>query len=264
MAFPQSRSIVALVRAVSPRLQECVLTHLGRTSIDSAVASAQHHRYCRTLADLGARVEFVEPLPAAPDGVFVEDTAIVVEEAAVVCRPGVDSRLAETTSVARALAPYRRLIHLTEAARLEGGDVLQAGRKLYVGRSGRTNDAGIAELAAALEPLGYQVRPLDLDGCLHLKTACTFIPPDLVLANPAWVDVSAFQDVEVETVAAAEPYAANTLTLGGVTLVAAGAVGTARKLAARGVATREVDLSELAKAEGALTCTSVLFAQNGS
>ena len=264
MVSPPSRSIVALVRAVSPRLQECLLTHLGRTPIDSAVASAQHDRYCRTLADLGARVEFVEPLPAAPDGVFVEDTAVVVDEAAVVCRPGADSRLADTASVARALAPYRRLIHLSEAARLEGGDVLRAGRVLYVGPSGRTNDAGIAELGAALEPLGYRVRALDLDGCLHLKTACTFIPPNLILANPAWVDTGAFLGAEVETVDAAEPYAANTLTLGGVTLVAAGAVATARKLTARGVATRVVDLSELAKAEGALTCTSVLFAQSAS
>ena len=258
MVSPPVRSIVALVREVSPRLGDCILTHLGRSPIDISVAVEQHQTYCSVLAALGARLERIAPLPDAPDGVFVEDTAVVVDEAAVITRPGADSRAAETASMADALARYRPLITLSEAARLDGGDVLRAGRTLYVGRSGRTNAEGTADLAAALGPLGYQVRGVDLRDCLHLKTACTFIPPRLIVLNPAWVDVDAFRDWDVATVPPGEPYGANTLTLGGVTLVGAAYPGTAERLAARGIVTRPIDLSELAKAEGALTCSSVI------
>jgi dimethylargininase len=258
MVSPPVRSIVALVREVSPRLGDCILTHLGRSPIDISDAREQHQTYCSVLAALGARLELIAPLPDAPDGVFVEDTAVVVDEAAVITRPGAERRAAETASMADALVRYRRLISLSDGARLDGGDVLRAGRTLYVGRSGRTNADGIADLAAALGPLGYEVRAVDLNGCLHLKTACTFVPPGLIVANPAWVDVGVFRDWDVEPVPGDEPFGANTLTLGGVTLVGAAYPGTAARLAARGIVARSVDLSELARAEGALTCSSVI------
>ena len=151
------RSIVALVREVSPRLANCVLTHLGRVAIDVDRASAQHRTYCEALKNLGARVEAIAPLPDAPDGVFVEDTAVVVDEVAVIARPGVASRAGETATAASALLPYRRLLRLSDTATLEGGDVMQVGRTLYVGRSGRTNQTAIGELGELLAPWGYQV-----------------------------------------------------------------------------------------------------------
>lgn len=249
---------VALVREVSPLLSECALTHLTRTPIDHIVAARQHHEYCRVLGELGARVEWIAPLPDHPDGVFVEDTAVVVEEIAVVARPGVESRAGETATTAAALERYRTLTSLSDGARLEGGDVMQAGRTLYVGRSGRTNQRGITELAAAVAPFGYVVRGVDLSGCLHLKTACTFVPPHFLVANPAWVDPRIFSGLTVVAVADDEPFAGNTLTLGGVTLVSSQCSRTAALLRARGVITRAVDLSELAKAEGALTCSSLI------
>ncbi len=135
---------------------------------------------------------------------------------------------------------------------------MRIGRTLYVGRSGRTNQAGVHELGALLAPWGYQVQGVDLDGCLHLKTACTFVPPRYVLANPAWVDPHIFGNVTVIPVAEDEPFAGNTLTLGGVTMVPSQWPRTAALLRARGVVTRDVDLSELAKAEGALTCSSLI------
>ena len=135
---------------------------------------------------------------------------------------------------------------------------MRVGRTLYVGRSGRTNQAGVDELGALLAPWGYQVEGADLDGCLHLKTACTFVPPHYVLANPAWVDPRIFGNVTVIPVAEDEPFAGNTLTLGGVTMVPSQWPRTAALLRARGVVTRDVDLSELAKAEGALTCSSLI------
>lgn len=258
MVTPPVRSIVALVREVSPHLADCTLTHLGRVAIDIDRASAQHRAYCEALRSLGARVEAIAPLPDAPDGVFVEDTAVVVDEVAVIARPGVASRVGETDTTATALTPYRRLLRLSDEASLEGGDVMRVGRTLYVGRSGRTNQAGVNQLGALLAPWGYLVHGVDLDGCLHLKTACTFVPPHYVLANPAWVDPQIVAGLTRVAVADDEPFAANTLTLGEVTLVASQCPRTAAILRARGVVTREVDLSELAKAEGALTCSSLI------
>ncbi len=255
---PAARSVVALVREVSPRIAECQLTHLGRVPIDLDIALAQHRGYCDLLASLGATVEAMTALPDAPDGVFVEDTAVVVDEVAIITRPGVASRTRETESAAAALAPYRALRFLSNAATLEGGDVMRVGRTLYVGRSGRTNQAGIDELSELLHPFGYTVHGVALEGCLHLKTACTFVPPHFVVANPAWVDVEAFSGTTAIAVAADEPFAANTLTVGGVTLVPSHSPRTAERLAAKGVTTRLVELSELAKAEGALTCSSLI------
>jgi dimethylargininase len=251
--------MVALVRDVSPRLPDCELTHLTREAIDLDRARAQHAAYCHALAGLGARVEPLPALPDAPDGVFVEDTAVVVDELAVICRPGVASRRQETATMAGALAAFRPVRHLPSDACLEGGDVMQVGRRVYVGRSGRTNAAGIEALRAHLEPFGYRVEGVDLDGCLHLKTACTFVPPDLVVVNPAWIDPAVFTGLTVLTVPREEPFGANTLTLGGVTLVGAAFPGTAARLQAHGIRTQAVDLSELAKAEGALTCSSVIL-----
>jgi dimethylargininase len=258
MVTPPVRSIVALVREVSPRLADCVLTHVGRAAIDVERASAQHRTYCDVLRDLGARVEAITPLPDAPDGVFVEDTAVVVDEVAVIARPGVASRASETATTASALLAHRRLLQLSDAATLEGGDVMRVGRTLYVGCSGRTSQTAVSELGTLLAPWGYRVEGVDLDGCLHLKTACTFVAPHYVLANPAWVDPHVFAGLTLVAVADDEPFAGNTLTLGGVTLVSSQCPRTAALLRARGVITRDVDLSELAKAEGGLTCSSLI------
>ncbi len=254
---------IALVREVSPLLSECALTHLTRTSIDSTVASRQHHEYCRVLAGAGARVEWLAPLPQHPDGVFVEDTAIVVDEVAVITRPGIESRAGETATTAEALARYRTLAHLSDAATLDGGDVMCAGRTIYVGRSGRTNAVGIADLGKALAPFGYTVHGTEVSGCLHLKTACTFVPPNVVVLNPAWVSPQSFPALEIVRVHPDEPHAANTLTVGSVTLVGAAFPRTAEVLERRGIRTRLVDLSELAKAEGALTCSSIILESQG-
>lgn len=260
MSASPGRTTVALVREVSPRLAECELTHLGRQPIDIARAAAQHHVYCDVLAELGARILTLPPLPDAPDGVFVEDTAVVLDELAVMARPGVASRADETASTAATLSTLRPLRWLSDHATLEGGDVMRVGRVLYVGQSGRTNQAGIDELAALLAPVGYHVRAVALHGCLHLKTACTFVPPNIVLANTSWVDPSIFRDCSLVAVAEGEPFGANTLTLGGVTLVPSHSPKTAARLAGRDILTRPVDLSELAKAEGALTCSSLIVA----
>jgi dimethylargininase len=252
--------MLAFVREVSPRLAQCELTHLTRAPIDAARAGSQHREYTRALSALGCHLEWLPPLPAQPDGVFVEDTAVLLPEIAVITRPGVPSRRDETAGVAAVLGTLRPLQHIRAPGCLEGGDVLHIGRTLYVGASARSDAAGIAQLAAALEPCGYRVQSVALRGCLHLKSAVTFIAPDTLLVNPAWVDPAVFGVATVITVAESEPYAANTLTVAGTTLVSAAYPDTARRLAAAGVRTLTLDVSELHKAEAALTCMSLLAA----
>jgi dimethylargininase len=250
---------LAFVRAVSPRLAHCELTHLARAAIDPACAQRQHRAYTEALRKLSCRLEWLPPLPEHADGVFVEDTAVVVPEVAVVTRPGVDSRRGETPSVAAALTAHVQVRQLAAPACLEGGDVLRIGRTLYVGISGRSNPQGVAQLTAALAPFGYAVQAVAMSGCLHLKSACSFIPPDRLLVNPAWVDPAAFGAPVQIAVDESEPYAANTLTVGGTTLVSAAYPLTRGRLEAAGVATRVLDVSELHKAEAALTCMSLLL-----
>jgi dimethylargininase len=251
--------MIAFVREVGEALARCELTHLKRVAIDSARAGRQHRQYTAELQALGCRLEWLPPLPEHADGVFVEDTAVLVPEVAVITRPGAPSRRGEVASVAAALGRHLPLQRITEPATLEGGDVLRIGRSLYVGISARTNSAGVAQLAAALEPLGYAVRAVPMRGCLHLKSACTFIAPDLLLVNPSWVDVAVFDVRRVVTVDESEALAANTLTVGAVTLVSSAYPRTQRRLEAAGVTARAVDVRELHKAEAALTCMSVML-----
>ena len=251
--------MLALVREVSPQLALCELTYLQRAAIDAGRAARQHREYTLALQTLGCALEWLPPLPQCPDGVFVEDTAVLLPEIAVVTRPGALSRRAETASVARALGRHTPVSPIEEPGCLDGGDVLHIGRTLYVGASARSNAEGSEQLARLLAPQDYRVQTVRFAGCLHLKSACSFIPPDLLLVNPAWIDPAALGTLRVVKVDEREPYGANTLTLGGTTLVSAAYPETARRLAAAGVSTQKLDVAELHKAEGALTCMSLLL-----
>jgi dimethylargininase len=191
--------------------------------------------------------------------VFVEDTAIVLDTMAVVTRPGAVSRRSETAGIASVLAPYRPLATLPAPATLDGGDVVRLGRTLYVGLSTRTGEAGVAALGALGEPAGYTVRGVPVSGCLHLKSAATAVAPDLVLLNPTWVDPAAFGAATVVEVDPREPFAGNALPVGEAVLFPAAFPRTRGRLVALGLSVVPVDLSELAKAEGALTCCSLVF-----
>jgi dimethylargininase len=249
----------ALVREVSPRLALCELSHLAREPIDAALAARQHRGYTALLQELGCRLEWLPPLPQHADGVFVEDAAVLLPELAVVTRPGVASRRGETASVAAALEPHLPLTQIGAPGCLDGGDVLQIGPTLFVGRSARSNEAGIAQLAVVLAPCGYRVLGVALSGCLHLKSACTFIPPDILLVNPEWVDPAVFKTARVIAVGPGAPERANTLTVAGTTLVSAAYPLTAQRLASAGVRTQSLEVGELHKAEAALTCLSLIL-----
>lgn len=253
---------LAFTRAVSPRLAECALTHLDRRAIDAARATEQHAAYENALRDAGLSVHRLEPLDNDPDAVFVEDTAVLLGEHAIITRPGAESRRDEIRSTARGLATHFT-IHRVSAGNLDGGDVLKVERTLYVGQSNRTDAKGTEALAALVAPLGYAVVPVQLGRCLHLKTAVTFAGlggdgRPVLLANPEWVDPTLFDDMEIIPIAEGEPFAANVVRANDRLLMAAGSPRTAARLRERGFRVVELDLSELQKAEAGGTCMSLI------
>lgn len=251
--------LTAITRAVSESLAHGELTFRERSPIDVALARRQHEGYERALASLGVRIDHLPPEDAMADAVFVEDVALVLDEIAVVTVPGAASRRGETESIAHAVARYRPVKHLAPPALLDGGDVVRIDRTLYVGRSSRTSEAGIDQLAALVSPLGYIVTSVPVEGALHLKTACTYAGRGVLLANPAWAHTAAFRDVEVLPVAAGEPWGASVLAIGDTLVMPASFPRTRALLESRGFTVLPVDLSELQKAEGGPTCLSIVF-----
>lgn len=255
---------IAITREVSPTLGDCELTHVERTPIDAGRADAQHRAYQRVLASLGCRVLVLEAEPAMPDAVFVEDVAIVLDEVAVITRPGAASRRAEGATVAEVLARYRPLRAIEAPGTLDGGDVLRVGRTLYVGQSGRSNAEGMAQLQAAVAEFGYRVQPVPIRGCLHLKSAVTAVRDDTLLLQPAWIDAASFPGFALIEVAPEEEHAANILRIGDVAVMPACFPHTAQRLRDAGIEVVAVDVSELQKAEGATTCCSLVFEEKAS
>ena len=250
---------IALTRAVSASLPRCELTYLPRQAIDIDLARRQHAAYETLLASLGFDIVRLPSLDEQPDAVFVEDAAIALDELAVVAPMGAPSRTAESATIAEALARFRPITHLVPPATLDGGDVLRAGRRLYVGQSRRTNAAAAHQLARVLAPYEYEVISVSVGGALHLKSACSFVGANSILANPEWVDVAPFAGFELITADPAEPWAASVLRARDSLVMQLGFPRTAATLRARAMAVHEIDLSELRKAEGGPTCLSILL-----
>lgn len=251
--------LAAITRKVSPRMSECQLTHLGRAPIDVGRAAAQHRAYEKSLEGLGCRVTSLPAEPELPDSVFVEDVAVVFDELAILALPGAESRRAEVASVAKALEPYRKLGHIEAPGTLDGGDVLRVGRQVFVGHSRRTNESGIEQMRALLAPHGYAVESIPVERCLHLKSAVTRVGRRTLLVNPAWVEKNAFAGFERIEVDPEEPFATNALWLNESVIYPAAYARTRQRLEERGVRVVAVEVSELAKAEGGVTCCSLIF-----
>jgi dimethylargininase len=249
----------ALTRAVSPAMNSCELTHLSRVAIDVALAETQHAAYERALGALGCVVDRIAADSTMPDSVFIEDTAVVLDEIGVLMRPGASSRQPEVDGVREALRAYRMLATIEAPGTMDGGDVLVIGRSVFVGASGRTNAEGIGQFRRHLAPFGYSVTPVLVTGCLHLKSAVTALAEGHVLINPEWLDASLFNQYEQIAVDRAEPHAANVVRVGSTLLYPDAFARTAERLTRAGFEVTTVDVSELAKAEGAVTCCSLVF-----
>jgi dimethylargininase len=251
--------LTALTRAVSRSLASCELTWLSRDRIDIKAAIEQHEGYEQALTDMGVRVISLPEQPDMPDAVFVEDPLVVVDEIAIVTRMGSIKRRAESDSLREAISTFRTVRSLVAPATLEGGDVMRIGRDVFVGLSSRTNAEGVLQLTQELEAFGYCVRPVEVRGCLHLKSACCPMGDGKILANKAWVDTSPFRAYQIVEVAADEPGAANILRIGDTVLMPASFPHTQEVVGREGLAVRVVGISELMKAEAAITCSSVIF-----
>src|SRR5215471_17621857 len=182
----------AITRSVSPAIIHCEISFIDRKPINLARAQEQHHAYEGLLEKLGARVVSLPAEPDLPDSMFVEDPAIVLDELAVILPLGTESRRREAPSLAKALSKYRKLEYVQLPGTLEGGDVLCIGRKLFVGLTRRSNAEGIRQLAAILRPRDYEMIEVPVIGCLHLKSAVTYIGENTLLANRDWFDTTQF------------------------------------------------------------------------
>jgi dimethylargininase len=254
----------ALTRDVSPTLGNCELSYVERAPIDIERARHQHEAYRRALDACGCRVIALPAEPGLPDAVFVEDVALVFDEIAISTRPGAESRRGEVASVARELARFRDVRSIEAPGTIDGGDVLRIGRAIYVGASNRSNPQAVEQLRAlvdedALGANAYTVERVPIRGCLHLKSAVTLVADGVVLVNPDWVDIAAFASFRRIEIDPDEPHAANALRIGARVIYPSTFPRTARRLADAGIALETVDVSELQKAEGAVTCCSIVF-----
>jgi dimethylargininase len=256
-AMPKS---VAITRAVSPALAACELTHLQRVAIDVDLARAQHRAYEEALIEAGYLVERLDTSLEMPDSVFVEDIAVVFDELAILTRPGAESRRRETAAVAEAVAAYRPVHTIQPPGTVDGGDVLVAGRRVFIGRSSRTNEAAAGQMRQLLEPFGYTVTETVVRSCLHLKSAVTILNNETLLVNRAWIDPDVFEGFRLVEVDSSEPSAANALRLHDRIVLSSAYPRTAERIARLGLRVRAVDASEVAKAEGAVTCCSLIVA----
>jgi len=251
--------LTAITRKVSPSMGQCELSYVPRVDIDIALARRQHYQYQQALSALGCRVITLPAEDELPDAVFVEDVALVLDEVAVMTRPGAASRRPEGASVAATLSQYRNLLSIQAPGTLEGGDMMRVGRTIYVGRSARTNSSGIEQLTRLLSDYGYAVHPVAMTECLHLKSAVTLVADETLLIQPEWVgrdDFAGFKIIEIDP---GEPHAANTLRVGSGMIYPSCFPRTLERLSKAGITVTTVDVSELQKAEGAVTCCSLIF-----
>lgn len=251
--------MLVLTHKPSQKMANCQLTFKDRESIDISLALTQFQAYGDMLRHLGATVRVLNVNEDEPDACFIEDTAVVLDELAVLCSMGTSARRAEPTGIEAELRAYREVQRLPETAKLEGGDVLRVGRTLFVGLSTRTNREGITALEVLVRPYGYRVIPVPVHGCLHLKTACTALPDGCLLVNPAWVDLRPLLPFPQVCVPEEEPGAANVLLLGETACLKTEHPETSELVRRRGFVVESVDLSEFTKAEGGMTCLSLLI-----
>jgi dimethylargininase len=251
-------SPIALTRTLSPKLAECELTHIERNPIDISKAGDQHREYELALEKMGYTVRRLPAAPDLPDGVFVEDTAVVFRETAVITRPGAVSRRPETESMAAVLKEFRDLNTIQAPGTIDGGDVLRLGKSVYIGISQRTNREAIHQFSEFVMPFGYNVIGVPVTKCLHLKTALAPLDDDLLLINPDWVDGDIFEGYSTVSIHPDEPFGANVMRRDNWALCPTSFPRTCDLLAERGYDLITIDQSEMAKAEAGLTCCSVI------
>ena len=251
---------IAITRQVSPAINQCEITHIEREPISYERAQAQHKQYTDALNELGLDVIILDSEPDLPDSVFVEDVALVLDDCAIMLYPGATSRRPEVATVEKILASYRDIFHIQPPDTVDGGDILAVDHTIYVGISSRSTSKAIEQIKAILQPRNYQVRAVNVTGCLHLKSAVTQVSKDTLLINPAWVAKKDFPGMKFIEIDPSEPNAANAVWIDDKIIYPSSFRKTGEKLKKAGVEMFNVDADELEKAEGAVTCCSLIFA----
>jgi dimethylargininase len=254
---PNATRGVALVRRVSPRLADGIVTHIERTPVDVDLARRQHEAYVAALSSHGWQTRMVAPADDCPDSVFIEDTVVVCENLAVITRPGAPERRPEIDAVEATVRDLGlRVARIQAPGTLDGGDVLQVGSTVYVGRGGRTTAEGVRQLGQVLSPMGRRVVAVPLRKVLHLKSAITALPDGTLLASGDLVETNLFPVVRMVS----EEPGAHVVPLGRHdVLIAASAPRTADLIAGLGYTPVVVDITEFERLEGCVTCLSVLI-----
>lgn len=246
----------AIVRPVADTYDQCVRT--GNEKIDVALTKKQHKDYCDALQNLGLKLIWVKGDNALPDGCFVEDTAFILGEKAVICNIKVKSRAKEVVEVAKVLETLKDVCHIKPPAAIDGGDVLSIGSNVFVGLSKRTNIQAVRQLKEIVRNDGFDVTPVKVSKVLHLKSACTYLGDNYVIVAEGRFDLDVLNGYSKITVPKGEERAADCLSVNGTVLVAKGHPKTMKVIEREGFAAKELDISEFRKGDGALTCLSIL------
>jgi dimethylargininase len=247
----------ALVRPVPDSYDRCVRSN--REEINVALAKRQHAEYCETLRLLGLKLITVDTDNTLPDSCFVEDTAAIFGEKAVICNMKTESRAKETIEVAKALSKMKDTYYMKPPATIDGGDILKVENMVFVGLTSRTNTHAIKQLEKTLANSDFTVVPVRVHNVLHLKSACTHLGDNYVVVAEGFFETDLLHGCKRIVVPKGEEYAADCLAVNGTVLVATGYPKTERLIERAGFSTRKVDVSEFRKGDGALTCLSILF-----
>jgi dimethylargininase len=252
--------IIALTHTPPAALERGERTFVSRSPIDFPLALRQHAAYCGLLSECGAQVITLDVNREHADAVFIEDTAVVLDEVAVMASPGAESRRPEPPGIEPELRKFREVRRIELPATLDGGDVVVTGKTILVGASDRTNEAGARALGEFAAPFGYQTRRVPLRDCLHLKSACCALPDGRLLVNPAWLgDGAPLDDFQLIDIPGDEPFAADFATVSDTVIMSATNPRTADMIRSHGFDVRATPLSEFEKAEGGVTCLSIIF-----
>ena len=251
--------LTAMTREINAAMDSCELTFLPRDKIDMDLVKHQHQQYQSALSSLGCEIVIVPTELDLADSVFIEDTAVVLDEIAVLCRPATVLREQEVAGVEDVLQHYRTLVSIQSPGTLEGGDLLRVGKVIYVGLSTRSNQNGIEQLRHIVADYGFSVETVETEKCLHLKSAVSEVAPGVLLINPDWISRSTFKNYELIDIDKREAHAANALLVGQKVIYPYSFPRTLEKLVNAGLDVTQVNVSELQKAEGAVTCCSLIF-----
>ncbi|MGB9713526.1 MAG: dimethylarginine dimethylaminohydrolase family protein [Candidatus Bathyarchaeales archaeon] len=247
----------AVVRPVPNSYDCCVRANAER--IDVALAKKQHAKYCKALEELGLKLIWVKGDDSLPDSCFVEDTAIIIGEKAIICNMKVKSRAREVIEVAKVLEKLKGTHYIKPPATIDGGDMLKIENKIFVGLSGRTNLQAVQQLRKILNGCDVETVPVKIQNVLHLKSACTYLGDNHVILSMGHFDADMLRNYEKIVVPRGEEYAADCLAVNGTILMAKGYPKTKKMIEEAGFSVKELEMSEFRKGEGALTCLSIIF-----